>query len=531
MSTILGNSIISGGGKPRNSGDLIVNGPTVRVPAGTYRTEASATIASGNYGTISASKSVSGNTATVTPQIAKGVAGYNNMDAKSGNPVTVAAEEVCNSGQLNVQEAGTYNCVGYSSVKIDESVGGLNIDYGLTPPSDTSKLWIPLEQKPVNVEVNGEYMQFGDNYMDNEWESTMTVPLMSSSSVTIGDKIYTIGWRQDSFDSNIYCYNTSNNTFKKKASLGTTANWSGYILMVAYGTKIYFFGTEYACTTIQEYNTETNTVVTKQATINSYAARYACGIAYNNGIYIIGGISASSGSNYHKAIDFYDVENDKMINNVAPLPSPRLCSCAMLYNGLIYIVGGGSYDYYTGDGAIYTFNPITKEVTRLATKLKEEYGSSIFSVVGNRVYSFGGIASSYQTLYAFNTIQVFDAATNSTFILQDTLPQVLCRGSAGVVGDNIYILGGSTSGESGKPTDKIRKFVIQTQLQHNHLKIFTDMYSKQVALINTNNLKLYSTVRSSYIGKPDNYAKLADTYVYNLADANWKTLDGTPYTT
>ena len=42
----------------------------------------------------------------------------------------------------------------------------LNIDYGSTPPTDTTKLWVPLEKKPDAVECKPE-LAFGSEYLSN----------------------------------------------------------------------------------------------------------------------------------------------------------------------------------------------------------------------------------------------------------------------------------------------------------------------------------------------------------------------------
>ena len=49
----------------------------------------------------------------------------------------------------------------------------LNIDFGTTPPSDTSKLWVPLGSKPSAVECNpilnyGMEYTYGLYYLDPE---------------------------------------------------------------------------------------------------------------------------------------------------------------------------------------------------------------------------------------------------------------------------------------------------------------------------------------------------------------------------
>lgn len=42
----------------------------------------------------------------------------------------------------------------------------LNIDYGSTPPSDTSKLWVPLSGKPDKVECS-PVLNYGSEYLSD----------------------------------------------------------------------------------------------------------------------------------------------------------------------------------------------------------------------------------------------------------------------------------------------------------------------------------------------------------------------------
>ena len=69
--------------------------------------------------------------------------------------------------------------------------GGLNIDYGSTPPSDTTKLWIP-SGKPANIDI--EYStNYGDGY--SEWLTTPVLPMRQEGAgcFVYQDKIYLAG--------------------------------------------------------------------------------------------------------------------------------------------------------------------------------------------------------------------------------------------------------------------------------------------------------------------------------------------------
>ena len=70
----------------------------------------------------------------------------------------------------------------------------LNIDYGTTPPSDTSKLWIPNNgTEPSKIEINDKFMAFGDEVIDSTYSNNMPNKRHNTTAIAIGTKIYIIG--------------------------------------------------------------------------------------------------------------------------------------------------------------------------------------------------------------------------------------------------------------------------------------------------------------------------------------------------
>lgn len=409
----------------------------------------------------------------------------------------------------------------------------LNIDYGPTPPSDVSKLWVPLDSKPSFVEFNGEFMPYGNDYVDTTWAGTnMPAALFDVASAKVGTKIYLFGGYSYNAgmtpaSNKIYIYDTVSNTYKTSKATLAYATYNACV--AAYGTKVYIFGA-YGTTTsniIQEYDTITDTIKTKTGTISYQTLYGACAIAYKKYIYTFGGMTSNSSNGMTNYIGKYDVEADSFTVTLSrALPTKLYNAGAILANGTIYIVGGmTSMGIYRGETKIYAFNPETEAVSTPSVTLKSNKCAGCgYAAFGNKLYLFGG-SYYYSSDSPTNQIQVFDADNMQTSILDDTLPTTLARCTCATVDDHIYIFGGgeSPSFSNSKPAlATTRRFTVRTTLPYNHLKIFTDMYSKQTAIINTDTIKLLTTVKEAYIGNSDNYAKLTTVYVHN--GSTWQSI-------
>lgn len=72
-------------------------------------------------------------------------------------------------------------------------VGSLNIDYGTNPPSDTTKLWVPLATKPSNVECS-PVLDYGSNSIVSYGSiGTLTNRAPGYQNCLVGDWVYFFG--------------------------------------------------------------------------------------------------------------------------------------------------------------------------------------------------------------------------------------------------------------------------------------------------------------------------------------------------
>lgn len=86
-----------------------------------------------------------------------------------------------------------------NSIIIDVGSAELNITYGISPPEDTNKLWVPLENPPANVscyysqetivslQKNELFVNLGG--ASNKWQPVRGINLyVNVNSVSIGDE-------------------------------------------------------------------------------------------------------------------------------------------------------------------------------------------------------------------------------------------------------------------------------------------------------------------------------------------------------
>ena len=135
----------------KTSSDITVSGATVTVPAGSYSSSTSKTVASGSAGTPTASKgSVSNHSVTVTPSVTN-TTGYITGSTKTGTGVTVTASELASGNKSITANGSNIDVVGYSTVSV--SVPGDALAVTLSYNS-TSHMWEP----------NKTYAQIRDAY-------------------------------------------------------------------------------------------------------------------------------------------------------------------------------------------------------------------------------------------------------------------------------------------------------------------------------------------------------------------------------
>lgn len=422
----------------------------------------------------------------------------------------------------------------------------LNIDYGATPPVDTSKLWVPLEEKPVKVEINGEKMSYGQHslepWKDGDPTTAGETQWITDFAARVGDYIYVFGRPNSETTGGIYRFNPADGTFEFR--LSTTGGYLIHNAACVVGAYIYFVYSVNA-STLHRYDTEANTVETWMTIPTAtFSTLIGCdGYIYKFYSYTD---SSSAGRASHKI----DVVN-KTYATITSFPKAESpCPWVWVYDGKIWLfaVPSNSSTYY-----LYSYDTETDTYTLEKSGGRGDFGlnsadyelhgscglygaESPVPVIGSSVYFLQYRAAS---TYYNSTPYVLDMET----LMFTLAPSVVDTGYYAVrysgfalYDMSMYMFGGklytvsTTSSSEGEHTLKIRRYRVETDLPKNHLKIFADMTKRQTALINEDNCQLYAAVNGAYIGNADNYAREVDAYLYDTTDSQWKTLGGVAYT-
>lgn len=133
---------------------------------------------------------------------------------------------------------------------------------------------------------------------------------------------------------------------------------------------------------------------------------------------------------------------DAQWKTLASLPIPRVSSYAAAVNGKIYIIGG----FYIANNTRVTtpevleYDPATNKYTTKKTMPTATYGMA-GAVIGSKIYVMSGIAGGAYS----NSTQVYDVETDTWASQNNTLYSAIYP-TASVIGNDIYMLGGQTTG-------------------------------------------------------------------------------------
>lgn len=360
-----------------------------------------------------------------------------------------------------------------------------------------------------------------------------------AKAFAIGTKIYIVGGKTTVSNSlkyviNITIYDTITNTFSQSNATiysTTTYQYDVNLTCCAVGTKIYIFG--YGTNTyykLRIYDTETDTIETVSESVVSLRSDGAMAIPFGEYIYIFGGRNGTSSSDYIKTVYKYDISKKSLtMIGTGTIPNYVCCSGVIADDKYIYLVGNGidTSMAVRSSKTVYVYDPATATFTTLTNILPYDHAYWGYAPIGNRLYMFGGEYFYSSSTKLYNTIQVFDTTTRTAREVSSVLPVNLAECACACVGDYIYIFGGYNGSTQ---VGTVYRFNIQTLLETDNMKMFTDMYSRDHALINSDKVKLYSTIKNAYIGNSEGYAKLVPVYVYDSATNKWKTIEGIDYT-
>ena len=382
--------------------------------------------------------------------------------------------------------------------------GELNIAYGLTPPQDTSKLWVKRATTPVDVEVVYDD-DFGDIIQALSAEALPNA--MTTACCVEGDKLF--------YTDATTLYIVNKNTFSLIDSFvlpGDQGRTNTIFSIVCVNNVLYYLRDYYVDVTtgmragLYSFDTSTG----QGGLIQTLSIQRGGSLAYcNNKIYIIGGYD-QSGTNYSSS---YNVRRYNILTSAFedPISIP---------------------DYSTYTNRIAANVPV--------------------AVVGDKIYIFGSHSPSgvsYTKIYEIDTQQGVISETGATATSYN-------QGVA-VKGDDIYLLGSTvlykfnivdktfttvsiTLTTSGAGSGKHYYFInnkmyyfyntsIATldfpSLTNNHMKLLIDNTANQVTIFSSNNQRVIVGISDVFIGNSSDYPESVSFAIYD--GTNWVNDDGT----
>lgn len=390
-----------------------------------------------------------------------------------------------------------------------EGGGSLNVAYSLTPPTDTSKIWLQCAE-PQAVEVQNYLGECAVSNVANYGGISNPVDGHSYffdgyyNTYYIGDnQIAIVGYDHV----RIYDLTTKVYIADYTISIGTSSSYSNVlfkdnILYFGYNANLYSF----------DLSTQTLTTLCNV----SYLIKY---IFFNsdNEIDIFAYYQGSSRSlRYRYTINtatkttistFYDKYFNNIKNNTIKVNNT-------VYNFRMYTTT--STNYYTWkynliSNSITTFTSFYNFMTNLGWT--EYYFSSVVYDNERYIYLIGGRGTYNGTTYTDSDLIIrYDTINDSFEVLGQKLIGIKLEHLSVLVDNRVYIFGGSDN----RP-NQIDYFDLQYPLQQNNAIITTNTINTDNALplINTEKLKLNSNIASAYKGNADNLAEKVNAYYYN----------------
>ena len=401
----------------------------------------------------------------------------------------------------------------------------LNIDYGATPPSDTSKLWVPLSGKPDKVECTPT-IQFGDN------------------------------------------------TIEKLSAVIPAAQAAGHALAI-YGVYLYIVGggstTSFssATTTITKVNLKTGasqtlSVALPEARMSSFYA------TINNKLYIIGGVNRNT-STPLSTVYIFDLATETISNGTAISPgmcrdAMRMMNSCVAYGSKIYILGYAiasgrrldilSYDTADGsttntgknslatgsavtlvNGVIYAFCGKDSNNSTVQKYFKYDISANTVTTLGAYLFDDGAVAAVGKYIYLFqgfygsfqNAIQRFNTETNSFETLSVTTTNKCGYRQIVANGLDIYVCAGNLN-TSSPIYNTIEKFSVNSPLTKNNLFLQQDFGTDSLwSALKSKDTDFKVKVTNAYLGDSNNIAQLTNAYLYDTTSQSWKSLSGESY--
>lgn len=391
----------------------------------------------------------------------------------------------------------------------------LNIDYGATPPSDTTKLWVPLATKPSAVECS-PILNYGSEIPASASFGTGFSTFQTGVQIChYGKYVFAVDPYIGNYGGYVFKYDTELGTHER-ITIPDGDKFGKSPIAFSVGKYIYAFDRAEAAYSsyVLKIDVTTNTF-TKLKDVNwpysgSNSYYFSSGCVDGANIYLVG---STVGSIQHSTVTVFDTETEKFISHVSmPVSAQGTCYSSCVANGTkVYSFGGSTRVSFDPARYLQVFDVDTGEYSRHDI-LPESVNSSNKSIrAGEYAYIF---ASSKKIIKV--DLRNFTAEYLSASFAGSTLSCGL-----GFANEKWYLLGNGSN---------VYTFTVQTNLAKNNLFLQADFgFNNPFPLINDKGVKITAYLRNAYLGDNNNIAQLTNAYLYDTASSQWKTLSGESY--
>lgn len=410
----------------------------------------------------------------------------------------------------------------------------MNIDFGSTPPADTSKLWVPLATKPNKTSII--------SYFDGQTGNLQSIGSFSPESGAgygsltprmVGDELWVV--RVNTFSSSVERTVIAKFNLKTKQFVETlTAYDIGYMGcgIVKVGDKIYSLNTRYSSGGYA-YTEDKMCIIdptTGRYSITSLSilgiTQYAYTSAVTDGKYIYALGGSSSDNNSVDKIFVIDPELLKITKTINFGVSLYNASSIIYYNGFAYFAYNNTPTVAQCKTCIKRINLTTFEHSDIYQNGTDMLSSYLWSLTNDGETAFlawanWGNASS-STNYSSKTLRfnLLDTNINPVVVSEQKPGNYVGRLFQEAYLGNIYSC----------LNDTLYTIPYKRDLASGDLAITADVSRDGIDILADKNNSIFINPISVYLGDENSVAQKVDAYLYDNADGKWKTLDGVSYT-
>ena len=299
---------------------------------------------------------------------------------------------------------------------------GLKIFVQQNEPNKKDGIWIK-----TNEQYKYDNVYFTNDYLSilNRYEEVSNIPynFYIGSAVAKENKIYILGGGSER--NNNYRYNVQSNTYTKLKDIPYEFYSGGTSVIV---DSIHLLSGYYNNSNKFHYRYDVQSNTYTKLTDAPYDIYDCSAIAKDNDIYILGG--------RYDYIYKYDTVNNEYIKLKQNFTDDSLMGGkAALIDNDIYLFGNGQKGY--------KYNILTNTFTEIE-RVPFDYINDTVVAINNDIFllgsSYGGVDEYVYGMYNYK----YDTLTNTYKRLED-IPYIFIEGSTVAIGNDIYLLGGSSS--------------------------------------------------------------------------------------